>query len=166
MLVPIVINGELKLRNESDTLIVKIRVPEKNMQNMLNETKGRLLSKVDHEVSFNHNAGKLFMCEVIIGRLSTIKRHLSKHDGSKVDGMDEFRKLYDTRFAMYSPILTNEITGLYLYGDCSSYGRGSNTTFYHYTDGRVIRLNNNERTDNGNKRYVRNNGKWLSNKAF
>lgn len=167
---PIIIDNSIKLKNENEYIEVNIRVPERNIQKMLNATEGKLISKIPMEVTFNHNAGNLYLCRVRT-KLKTVVNRLKR--GSLFDevlGKKEFLALIDNRsfglpYEISNP-LSNEITGIYEFGDCSHYKTRQTTTYYYYKNGRVIELNNNSRTNNGKKKYVRNNNQWVSNRKF
>lgn len=167
-MIPIIIDNSIKLKDERyDYIEVDVRVPEQNIQKMLEVTEGKLLSKTTVSVSFNHYAGQLFKCR-IRASLKKVKTRLKR--GSlydNVEGKKEFLSLIDGKFGLgyeLSNPLSNEITGLYEFGDCRRYTPLQTTTSYLYKNGRAINLNNNSRTNNGKKRYVKNNGQWVSNK--
>jgi len=167
---PIIIDNTVRLKDDKfDWIEVNVRVPEKNIQNMLDLTGGQLLSKKPISVTFNHYAGQLYLCRVRCP-LKKVKNRLKR--GSlfdEVGNKKEFLSLFDDKhFLGYFTTnpLSNEITGLYEFGNCRNYRQNQQTTVYFYKNGRAIELNNNERTKNGKKRYVRNNNKWASNRKF
>lgn len=168
-MLPIIIDNEIKLVDEKfGEIEVEIRVPAKNIQNMLEETDGLLLEKNQVSVDFNHYAGQLYSCRVL-APTSKIKDKLKRQSlFDSVKGKDEFLSLVDSDILGHSVTnpLSNTINGLYAFGDCRDMSIHEYTTEYYYKNGRKIRLNDNNRTDNGTKRYVKNNGQWVSNRKF
>lgn len=170
----IFIKNKIQLIENFTSIEVKVICPRKNIQTMLDTTKGHFISKKEIILPYNHNAGQVF--EVIIrAKFENLKRYLKKDNfyNFKAENEREYKDLIKINeaksggyFYQTTQIYAAEIRGLYSFGDCSTWNNSRLTTFYWYANGRRIELNNTERTNYGNKRYVQNAGKWLSNKKY
>lgn len=61
---PIIIDNAIKLKTDFNYIEINVLVPRLNIQNMLDQTAGKLLSKTPTTVHFNHHAGQLYMCRI------------------------------------------------------------------------------------------------------
>jgi hypothetical protein len=163
-MIPIIINDSIRLKDKLDFIEVKAIVPEKNIQNMLDATNARLLSKRLTAVSYNHNAGNLYEC-VIKAQIRKVIPYLSTGDVHNAEGREAYLSLTDSRSLAVTKPLENKIRGLYTFGHCGTYNFPHTTTYYYKT-GKQIQLNNNEYNDYGSRRYVKNGKKWASNKKY
>jgi len=163
-MIPIIINDSIRLASELDFIPVEAIVPEKNIQNMLDATDAKLISKRLTAVSYNHLAGSLYEC-VIKVQIRKVMPYLSTGDVHNAEGREAYLSLTDSRSLAVTKPIENKIRGLYTFGNCTTYNFPPPTTYYYKT-GKQIQLNSNEYNDYGSRRYVKNGKKWASNKKY
>lgn len=170
----IIIDNKIQLIEDSTHFEINVICPRKNIQKMLDITKGKLLSKTKIELSFHHRAGETYEVK-IIAKYRNVKQYLKPFSIYVADNKTQYLELISVNslankqsFAYsLTNCCSNQITGLYAFGDCSNYEQPNYNTLYYYADGsKSISLANNQRTNFGKKRYIKNNGKWASNRKF
>ena len=167
----IIIDNKIQLIEDSTRINVTAICPQKNIQKMLDETKASFISKKEIELSYNHHAGIVYKVEisVIFSRIEKYLKVVDIHEAENVKSYIDLINVNRIGFGFgynISHCYKNEITGLYLFGDCSCYASKSNVTYYYYKNSnRPLNLGS-RITNNGQKRYVQNNGKWASNRKF
>ena len=172
----ILINNKIQLILNSTIIEVKVICPKRNIQKMLEATKGKLISKKEIRLNFNNHAGIVF--EVVIkARFENVEKFLkcgNIYDFRNAENFESYTDLLNVnrfQFGGYMNEATkcfeNIIITLYAFGDCSRLsGNGNTYTRYYRTDGHSILRCNNDFTNNGEKRYIKTGKGWLSNKAY
>ena len=163
----ILIENEIKLISDNDYLNITIILPTPNIQKMLETIKGRLISKKIIILDYNHNAGETMEVKVEV-LFENAKKYLTFDTLFNADNRKDFLSLLHTDFkSSYNIVncITNKIKSLYAFGQVTRIF-SCPTTIYYYKNGKSIYLNDNPRTNLGKKRYLKNAGKWVSNKAY
>ena len=168
----IIIDNKIQLVEDSTRINVTVICPKSNIQKMLDETNARLISKSEIKLSYNHHAGITYkvVINVIFSRIEKYLKIVDVYGAENIKSYKELIEINRIGFGQSYALMhccKNEITGIYAFGDCSYYIKESHSTYYYYKNGqKPIILNDNQRTNFGQKRYVQNNGKWASNRKF
>ena len=172
----ILINNKIQLIANSTTLEVKVICPKRNIQKMLEVTKGKLIYKKETVLNYRNNAGKVF--EVTIkARFENVEKFLKCEDVFNYRNAENFDSYVEMigvnrySFGSFShetkKCYESVITGLYAFGDCSRLSRNGNTyTRYFRKDGHSILRCDTDFTNKGEKRYIRTGKGLLSNKKY
>lgn len=172
----IFLNNKIQLIEDFTNIEVKVICPKRNIQKMLEATKGRFISKKEIRLNFNNHAGQTF--EVIIkARFENVKQFLKVQDiynYRNAENFDSYIEMININsfgfggFAMQTrDCFENIIISLYAFGDCSRLsGNGNSYTRYFKKNGHSILRCDNDFTNTGKKRYIKTGKGWLSNKKY
>lgn len=162
-----IIENRLYLCEDHNIIDITLNIPERNIQSMIEKTGARILAKKQIILDFNHRAGYVYACSIRV-RFGKIKDFLTKKSLLEANNSKDYiNLLYDSRCIGYSSSMCFiDKCGLYTFGDCSSYNNYTPSSPYWYMDGRMIHLNDTFRTNYGKKRYLKNAGRWVSNRKF
>lgn len=167
----IFINNKIQLIENYTYIEVKVICPKSNIQKMLDATKSKFISKTEISLNYNHLAGQVF--EVVIkARFENVEQFLKKQSIANYYRSAENYNAYIDMVSINGFFHSNtcfetEIVSLYAFGDCSRLtGNGNTYTRYFRKDGHSILRCDNDFTENGNKRYIKTNKGWLTNRAF
>jgi hypothetical protein len=162
----IIIDNKIYLVTKFDVLDIRIDVPKKNIQNMLDATKAILISKELTTLSYNHHAGTIYRCRIKVV-FDNIRKYLTTGNAFSASNFSSYSELFHCKYGTHEKVnLLRDDTGLYTFGNCSGLPPQTPTTYYYYASGRQIMLNDNERTNFGTKRYLKNNNRWVSNRGY
>ena len=161
------IENKLNLVNDNTWILVKVICPKINIQKMLESTEGRFISKKEIALNYNHHAGTVF--EVTIkARFSKVECYLKSDSIYGSDNYEAYSQMTSINGYMLGNCLTNQITSLYAFGDCSELVNWKELAYTKYfrIDGYSILRQNTDFTEKGNKRYIKTNKCWMSNKKY
>jgi len=163
----IILNNQIKLVDDSSFINATIRVPARNLQEMIKLTGAKILKKEEERVTFNHYAGTLYKVTVYVAfkRLSPYLGHDSVYD---CENKENYLSLFIRRDRLYytDTNLKSEKVGLYAFGQSYVFEKNNCNVIYFGKSGKKISLNHSPENDFGKKRMVKFKGEYVSNRRF
>ena len=160
----IIIENKIRLvSNEFESIRVNVICPARNIQKMEEETGCIILSKKETVLNYNHHAGTVYAITISV-QFNRIEKYLNTKNVRDCENKANYFDLlsaencgfYDSEVNLKA----NEITGLYIFGDCSKYTNTKLACFPYYAPGKKVKY------FNSNKRYYKNCDTWYSNKKY